>query len=250
MADQRTAQELRRGTGPADTITVAGHDLVEELIGRHTFTDLVALMMSGGRLPSGGEAALIDAILVTFADHGVTPSSVAARLTLLGAPESFQAAVAAGLCGAGKHYLGTMEFTAALLQAENAAAPDLEPREIAAKIVADARAAHRPIAGLGHPEHKSGDPRTPALLALAEAHHLRGRHIDILLEIPALLEDAAGIWLPVNAAGMTGAILSDMGKPPIFGRGLAIIARAGGLVGQLMEELQSPTAQGIWDSLR
>jgi len=37
MADQRTEQELRRGTGPADTITVAGHDLVKELIGRHTF---------------------------------------------------------------------------------------------------------------------------------------------------------------------------------------------------------------------
>ncbi|MDJ0420576.1 citryl-CoA lyase [Rhodococcus opacus] len=244
------ATELKHGSAPADTISVAGHDLVSDLIGKRGFSELVALMMSGGELPSEGEAALIDAILVTFADHGVTPSSIAARLTLLGAPESFQAAVAAGLCGAGMHYLGTMEFTAALLQAENGASPLLSPRDIASKIVVEHRAAKRPIPGLGHPEHKNGDPRTPVLLELAEHHGLRGRHIDILLELPAILEEAAGIWLPVNAAGITGAIVSDMGKPPIFGRGLAIIARAGGLVGQLMDEKKIPTAQGIWDSLR
>jgi citrate synthase len=242
--------ELRKGGDAADTITVAGHDLVSELIGRRGFVDLLALMMSGGDLPSPGEAAIIDAILVTFADHGVTPSSVAARLTLLGAPESFQAAVAAGLCGAGMHYLGTMEHAAAILQSENAASPSATPKEIAAKIVTDARAVRRPIPGLGHPEHKNGDPRTPVLLELAERHGLRGRHTDILMEIPSLLQDAAGVWLPINAAGITGAIVSDMGKPPIFGRGLAIIARAGGLVGQLMDEQRTPTAQKIWDSLR
>ncbi|MGW6729687.1 citryl-CoA lyase [Nocardia sp. NPDC055029] len=237
-------------TGAPDTIRVAGHDLVEDLIGKRGFTDVVHLLMTAGATPTEGEAAMIDAILVTFADHGVTPSSVAARLTLLGAPESFQAAVAAGLCGAGTHYLGTMEKTATLLQRENAAAPDQEPVEIARAIVAAARSAKQPIPGLGHPEHKNGDPRTPALLAIAERGGLRGRHTDILLEIPAALQDSAGILLPVNAAGITGAILSDMGRPPVFGRGLAIIARAAGLVGQLIDEQQNPTAQRIWDSLR
>lgn len=238
-------------TNPAapDTIRVAGHDLVEDLIGKRGFTDVVHLVMTGGATPTDGEAAMIDAILVTFADHGVTPSSVAARLTLLGAPESFQAAVAAGLCGAGAHYLGTMEQTASLLQRE-AAACDHGPAHIASAIVTAARTQRRPIPGLGHPEHKNGDPRTPALLAVAEHGGMRGRHTDILLEMPAALQDVAGVLLPVNAAGITGAILSDMGRPPVFGRGLAIIARAAGLVGQLIDEQQNPTAQSIWDSLR
>jgi citrate synthase len=208
------------------------------------------MVMSDGRLPTEGEAAMIDAILVTFADHGVTPSSVAARLTLLGAPESFQAAVAAGLCGAGMHYLGTMEDTATLLQREIAGAPDAEPGQIARSIVTAARQVKRPIPGLGHPEHKNGDPRTPALLALAERGGLRGPHTEVLLEIPAALKEVAGVWLPVNAAGITGAIVSDMGRPPVFGRGLAIIARAAGLVGQLLDEQAHPSAQAIWDSLR
>lgn len=235
--------------GP-DVIQVAGHDLVGDLIGKRSFTDVVYLVMTGGATPSASASAMIDAILVTFADHGVTPSSVAARLTLLGAPESFQAAVAAGLCGAGTHYLGTMEESAILLQREAAAAPDQSPAEVARAIVAAARATRSPIPGIGHPEHKNGDPRTPALLSIAEEGGIRGRHVDILMQIPAALHDAAGIHLPVNAAGITGAILSDMGFPPVFGRGLAIIARAAGLVGQLIDEQQNPTAQDIWDRLR
>ncbi len=233
-----------------DTICVAGHDLVEDLIGKRSFTDVAYLVMTGGVAPTPGESAMIDAILVTFADHGVTPSSIAARLTLLGAPESFQAAVSAGLCGAGRHYLGTMEETALLLQREVADNRDGHPAEIARAIVTAARKDKRAIPGLGHPEHKNGDPRTPALLAIAEHFGLRSRHTDILLEIPAALCATAGVMLPVNAAGITGAILSDMGRPPVFGRGLAIIARAAGLVGQLIDEQQSPTAQHIWDSLR
>ena len=233
-----------------DIIRVAGHDLVDDLIGKRSFTEVVYLLMTGGATPADGEAAMIDAILVTFADHGVTPSSIAARLTLLGAPESFQAAVAAGICGAGTHYLGTMAETATLLQAEAAAAPVCDAAGVAKAIVATARSARRTIPGLGHPEHKNGDPRTPALLAIAQDHGLRGRHTDILLEIPAALREAAGVQLPVNAACITGAILSDMGRSPAFGRGLAIIARAAGLVGQLLDEQQHPEAQQMWDALR
>lgn len=233
-----------------DTIIVAGHDLVDELIGKWRFADVVSLMLTGGAAPSPGESTMIDAILVTFADHGVTPSSIAARLTLLGAPESFQAAVSAGLCGAGTHYLGTMEETARLLQREVAAESDATPSERARAIVTAARAARTPIPGLGHPEHKQGDPRTPALLEIAERGRLRGAHVDTLMQIPTALQEAGGPWLPVNAAGITGAIVSDMGHPPTFGRGLAIIARAAGLVGQLLDEQRAPSAQGLWDALR
>ena len=84
------------GTTTADAITVRGHDLAGELMGRVTFTELAFLLVQG-RMPEPGETVLLDAVLVSLADHGLTPTVLAARLTHTGAPESLQGAVAAGL---------------------------------------------------------------------------------------------------------------------------------------------------------
>ena len=40
------------------------------------------------RLPEAREKAMVNLILVSAADHGLTPSALSARLTFLGAPES------------------------------------------------------------------------------------------------------------------------------------------------------------------
>ena len=54
----------------------------------------------------------------------------------------------------------------------------------------------------------------------------------------------------MNAAGLAGAIVVDMGLPPVAARGLAVVSRAAGLAGVVLSELREPTAQGIWDGLR
>ena len=65
-----------------------------------------------------------------------------------------------------------------------------------------------------------------------------------------LFASITGKRLPVNAAGLSGAIIIDMGLPPEAARGLAVISRAAGLVGIVLSEMRSPSAQGIWDGLR
>jgi len=83
------------GWSTADRIVVQGHDLVD-LIGNTSLGDFAFLELKG-RLPTPEESTVFNAIAVTLVEHGMTPSAIAARLTYFGAPESLQAAVAAGL---------------------------------------------------------------------------------------------------------------------------------------------------------
>lgn len=232
-----------------DVILVAGKNLVDELIGRTSFTEMIGLVTTGAEL-SAGHRAMIDALLVTFTDHGVTPSSMAARLTLLGAPEAMQAAVAAGLCGAGSRFLGTLENSAREFATTVAAHPDKEVAQLAAIVVDAAEQTDRAVIGIGHPEHKLDDPRVRRLLEIADEHDLRGPCTALLLALPGEVQARRGRSLPVNAAGLAGALLADMGYSPSFARGIALISRAAGLVGQLLDEETSNDARALWDRER
>src|SRR5437773_9675132 len=102
------------GSSDADHITVAGRDLASDIMGRLTLTELAYLLVTR-REPTAGERRVLDAALVSLADHGLTPSALAARLTFTGAPESIQGAIAAGLLGAGSVLLGPAGDTAVFL---------------------------------------------------------------------------------------------------------------------------------------
>jgi len=194
---------------------------------------------------------MIDALLTTFVDHGVTPSSLAARLTFLGSPEAMQAAIAAGLSGAGSRYLGTMQTAGEILQTAIAEKDKTHLMETTAKeLVDDFVAQKKHVPGLGHPEHKSGDPRTPKLVEIAQETGCYGDHCALLFALCDAFTARTGRSLPVNAAGLSGAIVVDMGLPPMAGRGLAIVSRAAGLVGTILSEIRDPQAQKIWDDLR
>ncbi len=230
----------------ADRIVVRGHDLAEELIGRVSLGDLAFLELKG-RLPTPAESTVFNAIAVTLVEHGMTPSAIAARMTYLGAPESLQGAVAAGLLGLGDRFGGPVDDAARMLQEALAEAPpDTDLAELARQVVAGRRAAGRLVAGLGHPVHKPVDPRVPRLFAVAAANGLSGRHVELMVQIGVEAERATGRALPINATGAIGAIASELEIPWRVCRGLAVMARAIGLVAHLQEEIEDPLAGEIW----
>jgi citrate synthase len=102
------------GTSTADTITLLGHDLARDLIGQVGFGEL-AFWLLAKRRPTPPELAMFEAVLVSLADHGFTPTAIAARLTYPSAPEALQGAVAAGLLGGGSRFLGVTEDAARFL---------------------------------------------------------------------------------------------------------------------------------------
>ena len=228
--------ETSVGTSDADSITVMGRDLAGELLGKTTFTELVFLLVQR-RPPSAAETRLLDAVLVALADHGLTPTVLAARLTHTGAPEALQGAVAAGLLGAGSVFLGVVEDSVLFLDAIGDDVEGAVAREVEAG---------RRIPGLGHPVHKVQDPRTPRIYEIAEETGLLGTYLTRLREVSAAYARQTGRELPVNGAGVAGAALADMGFPVSLLRGFALLARTAGLLGHLAEEMQSPIGMRLY----
>lgn len=228
----------------AGDVVVRGKSLPRELIGKVTFTELVYRHLTG-RDPTPGQAAILDACLVTLMEHGLTPSAIATRLTYGSAPEAMQAAVAAGLLGVGSVFVGASEACAAVL-ARIAAAPD--PAAEAAAIVSASRAAGARLPGFGHPLHRPVDPRTVALLEVARAHGVHGAHGEALALLSAAVDAAAGKPVPVNATGAVAAVLLDAGIPAAILRGIALISRCAGLVGHVREEQADPAMRALWEA--
>jgi citrate synthase len=238
------------GVSEGSTITLLGQDLAADLMGRVTFGEIAYRLLTLRR-PTPGQLRLFEAVLLALADHGFTPTAIAARLTYLSAPDAIQGALAAGLLGGGSRYLGVTEDTGRFLARALESAghvPDDEAGwdRLAARAVSECRAAGDPVPGLGHPVHKDGDPRTPRLLEIAREEGLYGSHLALFEAVGRVHPAILGRRLPVNGAGTGGAALADLGMPIELLRGTVLLARCAGLLGHLAEEIRRPTANSIY----
>ena len=205
-----------------DKIVVRGKDLPNEILGHLGLGDMAFLMILG-RVPDKNESKLFNAMAVTLVEHGITPSAIAARMTYVGAPESPQAAVAAGLLGLGSVFVGSMEGVAKMLT---------EGADIGKM---------KRVPGLGHPLHKQGDPRTRRLFEIARETGFYGKYCKRMEEI------GKERGLVVNATGAIGALACELGIDWRAVRGIGVMARAIGLVGHILEEAKQPMALELWE---
>jgi citrate synthase len=237
------------GYATTKDIFVRGRNLSTDVLPNSDFVDMLCLCMLG-QLPEPRFKRMINLLLVTSTDHGFTPSSISSRLTYLGAPESLQGAVAAGLLGAGDRYLGATQNVATMLITEGKGlAPDADDSafEVRARdLLARYRAANKRIQGVGHPIHVDGDPRVPTLRAISQQNGYYLTAWRLLDAIERVHASDYGKKLPINGAGAMGAIAADLGLDPKIARGLALVGRTAGLVAHIMEESASPSAAEIW----
>jgi citrate synthase len=225
-------------TSDASSITIRDKNLVDDLIGKVTFTEMMWLVVLG-TTPTPAQVAVADACMVALMEHGMTPSAIATRLVYGSSPDAMQGAVAAGLLGVGSRFVGTVEGCAHLLQRIVASA---EQRAEAEAIVRE----HKAIPGFGHDVHVPDDPRPPRLFAVARAHGIAGPHVDALELLGATLDAAKKRHITINATGAVAAVLADAGVPIEIMRGFALVARCAGLVGHVREEQRDPSMRALW----
>jgi citrate synthase len=238
------------GTSTPTTITLLGQDLAADLMGKVSFGELAYWLITLRR-PTPQQSRLFETVLLGLADHGFTPTAIAARLTYLSAPDAIQGAVAAGLLGGGSRYLGVTEDTGRFLADVLASADTLPTDEagwdaLATQAVTARKAAGGFVPGLGHPVHKEGDPRTPVIIRVAREESLYGPHLALFEAIGRVHPAILGRTLPLNGAGVSGAALADLGLPIELLRGAALLARCAGLLGHIAEEIRRPLADTVY----
>lgn len=248
--------EYPTGIGTSDThhISLLGHDLADDLLGKVSFGEL-AFWLATQQRPTPQQVRVFEAVLVSLADHGFTPTAIAARLTYYSAPDSLQGAIAAGLLGGGSRFLGVTEDTGGFLHQaietldvqDNWTEADWDAAAL--KVVGELHQQGRRVPGIGHPVHKEGDPRTPVIVRIAQEEGTYGPHLSLFEAIGRTHQQVIGKKLPLNGAGVAGAALADLGLPIDLLRGFALLARTAGLIGHLAEERNKPIGPDVYYSV-
>ncbi len=225
MAQQDWTTSITK-TG-AGELRVRGYD-INSMIKGLSFAQTIYLILKG-ELPSEAEARMIEAMLVSSIDHGITPPSNLAARTVMSGGNSLNSSVAAGILCIGESHGGAIEQCARILQESVAAGRS------AAEVVAWHKERKIRLPGFGHRIHER-DPRTTTLLEVADACGFTGDHIRLAVGMMEELEKGSSRKLPLNVDGAIAAVISEMGFDWRMGKGFFIIARTPGLVAHVFEE--------------
>jgi citrate synthase len=228
----------------ADNISIRGKDLVSELVGQYSFTEMM-LFQALGQEPTTAQVDVLDAVLVTIMEHGLVPSAVVTRLTHYGAPESFQGAIAAGLLGVGDRYAGTAGQCGEMLERIVSVESGKRKAQAIAE-VKNLRELGKPVPGFGHPIHQATDPRVDRLLEVARSTGVKGEFIAAGESLESAVREVIGKPLVTNISAGIAMVLGEIGVPAALMRGIVLTARCAGLVGHLFEEMNKPVAHAIW----
>ena len=219
-----------------NTIVVRGYP-VDELMGRLSFGEGIYLLLIG-ELPTPSIGRLIEAILVSSLDHGVTPpSTLSARHTAsTGAP--LRACVAAGILGFGRHFGGDIESCVKFLdEGLQLVRSGRSFDDAATEIVGRCLEQDRTPPGFGHRYHER-DPRAARLFQMALELEVEGGHVWMIRAAERALAAAGAKAVPINVDGAIAAVCGDIGLSTAVANALFVIARVPGLVAHALEEME------------
>lgn len=202
---------------------------LEKLGGSFGFARTLALLLTGRDL-SPGEAEMVDALLVSAADHGPKAPSAYVALAVSSTRASLSASVAAGLLTLGDVHGGAARQTSSMLLKA------VEGGKKAREVITELSQKGQRIPGFGHRLYRTADPRSLFLMGKAEELALAGPCCSLALELEREIPLLLGKKLVLNIDGAHGAILTDMGWGPDMCEALFITARTAGLCAHVIED--------------
>jgi citrate synthase len=227
-------------------IQVRGYSL-DEMMGRLGFAEAVYLLLMG-ELPTPTIGRMLNAVLVSSIDHGVTPPSTLAARNVATSGAPLKDCVAAGILAFGPHHGGDVESCMRFLDRGLSLMRAGKSLQKAAEAIIDECAdQHEVPPGFGHRYH-TRDPRAARLFQMAMELEVEGEHVRLIRAAERVLvshKDRFDRPLPVNVDGAIAAICADLGFAYELGNAIFLISRLPGLIAHAHEERtrQSPMRQ-------
>lgn len=260
MPQRHASESDRRARTPTDTerwstaltsiapnsILIRGYP-VDEMMGRLSFADAVYLLLMG-ELPTPAIGRMLNAVLVSSLDHGVTPPSTLAARNVATSGAPLKDCVAAGILAFGRHHGGDIESCMRFLdRGLTLVRGGRSVRQAADEIIADCVRDGQAPPGFGHRFH-TRDPRASRLFQMALELELEGEHVRMIRAAERALdarEADTGRHLPVNVDGAIAAVCADLGFAYELGNAIFLISRLPGLIAHAHEERtrQAPMRQ-------
>ncbi len=215
---------------------------VEELIGNIGLAQMVWLMLRGD-LPSQGQAALLEAALMSAVDHGPQAPSIAIARMAVTCGVGLNNAMASAVNTLGDVHGGAVEQAVELYHSIETEQKNAANLGAATANTLDAFFAggQKHVPGFGHRFHPV-DPRAPRLLELvdqaAEAGDVSGVFATIGRLVEAALEERKGRRIPMNIDGATAVVYAELGIPAPLARGLFCLSRSVGILAHAWEQTQ------------
>lgn len=209
---------------------------IEDLIGNMSLGEAIFLVLTG-RLPEKKEALLIEAIMISVIDHGVSPPSTIVTVTATNTGADLNAAVAAGILTINKFHGGAIEEAmTAIHEAYSLQTTDgLSEEEAAERVIESHIESGLRVSGFGHRFHGE-DPRTVSLFSFAEKLGFSGKFVSQAKAIEKVFKEKFAKDLPINADGAIAALLCEINFPKVLANGLFIASRVIGLIAHAIEE--------------
>lgn len=211
-----------------------------ELIANHSYAGALYYMITA-QLPTPAQEKVLNAILVSSMDHGISPASGFVPRVAASTGNNIVHAMASGLLALGPYHGSAISGAADVLsQVKQQGIDSINDSHLKLK---------KRIPGLGHPHYKHNDPRADQLFEIAKQQGLDDTYQQLEYEVQEYIYKQLDKHLVINIDGAIAALLLDLGFPPQAGNGLFALARAGGMIAHILEEQQEKPVRRVDESM-
>jgi citrate synthase len=218
-------------------MNVRGYDL-RDLIKNASWSEVMFLTLVNRR-PTPAEVKVLDAIMIAAVDGGfMSAMAVAARYAASGGA-NVSGGLAAGVSTAGYHTAAPQRIGEMLLEmkGDKSGPNDITDEDIK-RVLTEHLGRGERIPGLGHPVHKTWDPRVEGIRAVAEANDMTGGYLRVMDRVETCANDILNKTLPMNVDGAMGALFLDMGIRGEEMLAFNILASCTGIAAHIIEEMR------------